>query len=272
MDKKIGVLGAGWLGRPLVERLLAEDFTVHATSRDADKLERLKEAGAEPFVVDLPHQLPPSFFTGLRDLVITLPPGGRKWKAQATELYVERLSTLLPFLRESPQLRIIYCSSTGVYGSAKGQVDEHSPVQPDTFSSRAVVAAEQLLAPFQQRLTILRFAGLVGPGRHPGNFYGGKNYPLSQSDAPVNLVHQSDAVEALCLTLATPSINGIYNVCSAAHPSKGSFYGAAAGAIHLDIGAKIAGGGDGKIINSGKLRERGWLPKYDELKVFLPDG
>ncbi|NJC27528.1 NAD-dependent epimerase/dehydratase family protein [Neolewinella antarctica] len=269
LEKKVGILGVGWLGFALAESLLADGVAVHASSRQPGKLAELERAGADTFLVDLPQILPESFFTGLTHLVVTLPPGGRKLKAAATEDYLGKLRPLLPFLDASPDLRLIFCGTTGVYGDAEGAVDESTPVAPNTHSTRAVVAAETFFFPYADRLTVLRFAGLVGPGRHPGNFFGGKNFPLNQSDAPVNLVHQSDAVAALRLALATTAFKGVYNVCAAAHPPKGIFYGAAAGALGLTMGAEIAGGTTGKKIDSTQLRTAGWQPEHDELIIFL---
>ena len=266
--RKIGVLGAGWLGLPLVEKLVSDGLEVRASSRSVATLKRLAHMGAKAFRIDLPSPPPEAFFAELEALVVTLPPGGRQWKEAATGRYIAALSTLLPFIDARPELRLIYCSSTGVYGAARGEVDETEPLQPDTHSSRAVVAAEKLFSRYRDRLVVLRLAGLVGPGRHPGNFFGGKTFPLRASDAPVNLVHQADAIMVLRL-----SVNdlppGVYNVCAAAHPPKGAFYGAAAGAMGLKIKAMEKGGEDGKRISSANIRRQGWVPQYDNLTVFL---
>ena len=66
--------------------------------------------------------------------------------------------------------RLIYISTTGVYGPADGDwVDEVTPPDPQREGGRASLAAEQVLAahPLGQRSVILRLAGIYGPGRVP---------------------------------------------------------------------------------------------------------
>lgn len=268
--KKVAILGAGWLGFALAEQLQLLGTPVHVSSRSALTVQMLGNLGFDgAFQVELPDVLPPTFFEDVSYLVLTLPPGGRRLGAEATERYVGAIQALFPIFVERPELKIVFCSSTGVYGNANGVVDELAPLAPDTHSSQAVAAAERSLELFADRLTILRFAGLVGPRRHPGNFYGGKSRPISQSAAPVNLVHQADAVKALQLALSGNLPAGVYNVCAAAHPRKGKFYQAAAEAINLSTSGGDGSGMEGKTVSSAKLRGYGWRPVHDELKVFL---
>ena len=267
--KTVGILGAGWLGLSLATELRAAGFSVRASARSDDKLTALrKDHNLSFFRVDLPTILPRAFFAGLDYIIITLPPGGRRLGAATTRDYTDRLRSLAPFLRAPSNPKVFFCSSTGVYGEASGRVDELTPVAPTTHSSRAVVAAEALLERMTDRLTILRLAGLVGPDRHPGTFFGGKKFALRQSDAPINLVHRYDVIAAFKLLMARNAPTGVYNVCATAHPPKASFYGAAAGAMNLEIQALEPGGADGKTVDSERLRQLGWQPKHDDLKIF----
>ena len=266
----MGVLGAGWLGTPLVEGLLESGFEVRAAHRSDEGVAiRSTARRATNFRVHLPKVAPAEFFKDLDYLVLTLPPGGRKWGEEATEVYTAQLRPVLSVALENAGLHVLFCSSTGVYGETTGRVDETAEVRPNTHSSRAVVAAEELLSSVADRLTIVRLAGLVGPGRHPGRFYGGRSAPIRFADAPVNLVHQADAVAAIRLLIERGAPAGVFNVCAAAHPAKGEFYGAAAGAISLEVGARESGGADGKIIESRRLRQLGWSPTHDDLTIFL---
>ncbi|MEL7162571.1 MAG: NAD-dependent epimerase/dehydratase family protein, partial [Bacteroidota bacterium] len=166
--------------------------------------------------------------------------------------------------------RIVFTSSTGVYGEQEGELTELSPRQPNTHSARAVVAAENWLQEHEERVSILRLAGLIGPERHPGNFYGGKQRPIPNGDAPVNLVHRDDVISAIRLDLAQPA-PGLYNVCAVAHPPKGEYYTAAARLLGRKIAGVQAGGKNAKVILSERLRDRGWRPVYDDLALSLPE-
>ncbi|MTB52667.1 SDR family oxidoreductase [Lewinella sp. W8] len=272
--ERISILGAGWLGLACARRLVAAGHSVSGSSRGAETREELRAIGAVAYSLDLPQSAEnASELLGDRDVVIlTLPPGGRQYGAAATERYLEKLGILLPLLKQKPSPRVIYTSSTGVYGAATGTVDESSPLAPDTHSSRAVVAAEVLLRENLSELTILRLAGLVGPGRHPGRFYGGRDRPIPQADAPVNLVHQLDVVRAIEMVIAQNLWGMTFNVCATAHPQKGEFYGDAAKSLGLSIAGTLPGGENAKVISSDNLRRRGWQPAFDAAEDLLLPG
>ena len=62
--------------------------------------------------------------------------------------------------------RLVYASSTSVYGQAGGEtVDESSPTEPTSFAGRSVLAGEQRFAASGLPVTRVRFAGIYGPGR-----------------------------------------------------------------------------------------------------------
>jgi nucleoside-diphosphate-sugar epimerase len=93
--------------------------------------------------------------------------------------------------------RVIYISSTGVYGQVEGEwVDESTPCRPTREGGRAALAAEEVLRghPLGQCSVVLRLAGIYGPDRIPraGDIVAGR--PI---DAPaegfLNLIHVEDA-------------------------------------------------------------------------------
>ena len=263
--RALAVVGTGWLGGAVVADCAGAGWDVLATYRGAGTREQIIQAGARPVPLDLPEetgaflaQLPARW-----PVLMTLPPGGRRLGAAATPRYLALLEALAPALAGR---HVIYTSSTGVYGDARGPTDEHCPRAPATDSGRAVAAAEDWLSERCYRLTILRLAGLYGPGRHPGRFYGGRpDRPIPAADAPVNLVHRADAVAAV-RAVAERQLTGTYNVCAAAHPPKGDFYAAAAGRLGLAVAGRRPGGAGGKVIRSERLRQRaGWRPRYDDL-------
>ncbi|MEQ6451879.1 SDR family NAD(P)-dependent oxidoreductase, partial [Salmonella enterica subsp. enterica serovar Enteritidis] len=65
-------------------------------------------------------------------------------------------------------------------------------------------------------------AGLVGPGRHPGRLFCGKNAPGGQHG--VKLVDLEVVVGAITLLLNAPKGGDIYNICARAHPARTVFY------------------------------------------------
>lgn len=93
--------------------------------------------------------------------------------------------------------RLIYISTTGVYGTADGGwVDETTPPDPQRDGGRASFAAEELLRrhPLGARSVILRLAGIYGPGRVPYLDKLRAGEPLAVPSAGwLNLIHVDDA-------------------------------------------------------------------------------
>lgn len=260
----VSVLGTGWLGLPLLTDLAAAGYAVAGSYRRPGGAAAIRAAGGTPYFVDLPEPPPPDFLPAPGGwLIVTLPPGGRRLGAQAAADYVGKLTTLTSSLPED--VGLLYTSSTGVYGAATGRVDENTPPAPVTASARAVLAAERFLRELKPQTCILRLAGLVGPDRHPGRFYGGRERPVPDADAPINLVHREDVITAIRLVLAGDAPPGIYNVCAATHPPKGSYYTQAAKILDLTVAGTAPGGKYGKLIDSQRLRDHGWQPTRDNL-------
>ena len=262
----IAVLGTGWLGMPLVQTLCGRGYTVRGSYRREASRTQLLDLGADPFPIDLPEvsaSLAP-FVSNCAALVITLPPGGRRLGAEATDTYLAALAPLADVLTD--KLHVVYTSSTGVYGGdAAGRVTEVTPIAPDSHSARAVVAAERWLAAHTERLTVLRLAGLFGPGRDPATFFSGDR-AVSRADAPVNMVHRMDAMAAITQVIETQT-TGTFNVCAASHPTKRTFYGTLSQRAGRAVPIFTAGGATGKIVDSTALRTLGWVPRYDDLTL-----
>lgn len=62
--------------------------------------------------------------------------------------------------------RIIYISSTGVYGERDGEwVDENTPEKPNDHHGEMLLQAEQVIQSASEQVSILRCSGIYGPNR-----------------------------------------------------------------------------------------------------------
>jgi nucleoside-diphosphate-sugar epimerase len=138
--------------------------------------------------------------------------------------------------------RIILLSSTAIYQGSEGVDDENTSLNidelnPTELSSLKKVPilnqAEQIVLNFQGQGCVLRLAGLVGPERHPGKFLLAKR-TLTNSTAPVNLIHQHDAVGLILCLLASTLPKGIFNGVSDTHVPKAHYYQVAAKSLGLE--------------------------------------
>ncbi len=198
------IFGCGYLGLRVAQRWLAKRETVVAVTRSATKAEQFAALGLLPLVADittsdLPHRIAQ---ISEIDTVFFAVGYDRTANKSIHEVYVDGLQRVLSALPEGIR-RFIYISSTGVYGSAEGEVvDENSPCLPTRAGGQACLAAEQRLlqSRFADRTTILRLAGIYGPGRIPRAARSAAGKPIpAPSQGWLNLIHVDDAAQIVLL-------------------------------------------------------------------------
>ena len=226
--KRAAIIGCGWFGLPLAQALISNGVEVTGTRRSAEGVLAIEQYGIKGLELDLslPIQESAQVFEQLKVdvLVVSIPPGLR----YGNKDYVAQLSRLVSLIEKHGYHRVVFVSTTGVYPNEDRDFDEtlaseHSPL------AEILLQAEALFSKVENA-TICRFAGLVGPKRHPGRFFGGKT-DIPGANASVNLVHLDDCVGAVIKVLTANKPSQIYNVCAPIHPSKQVFYKAAASAL-----------------------------------------
>ena len=217
------ILGCGWFGLDFGERLVKAGHEVKGSTTSAEKLPMLISKGIDPFVINLPNDSPlidPVFFR-CDALVLTIPP---KLTKRPVDEYLSVVNKVIEHVRTYHIEHVVFISSTSVYDDVNDRVDENTLPSPTTASGKAVLQAETLFRSEDTfTTTIVRFAGLIGPGRDPANFFAGKkNIPNGQ--APVNLIHLEDC-SGFCLAILEKNAFGhTLNACSPRHPRRMDFY------------------------------------------------
>ncbi|WP_339619276.1 NAD-dependent epimerase/dehydratase family protein [uncultured Salinibacterium sp.] len=115
--------------------------------------------------------------------------------------YVESVRNIADAIRADCAVapRVIYISSTAVYGIEDGSwVDESTPADPVSGTASVLREAELLLAESVENSTILRLAGIYGPGRtrQIDRIREGRE-AMSPTPRFTNLIHRDDAAEAI---------------------------------------------------------------------------
>lgn len=125
--------------------------------------------------------------------------------------------------------RIVYISTSGVYGDTGGEwVDEQSPARPQTARARRRLAAETALRQFARQeglaVIILRVGGIYGPGRLPVARLR-KGLPLlNEAECGyTNRIHAEDLVRICIAAAERGEGDNIYNV-SDGHPGNMTQY------------------------------------------------
>jgi nucleoside-diphosphate-sugar epimerase len=156
--------------------------------------------------------LPPAFhkvaadLTSARDLaalprdieyVVYGASAGEGTDAAYERAYVTGLRNLLGALPSGSLRRVFFTSSTAVYAQADGSwVDESSETAPTHFSGIRTLEAERLLLAGSAPATILRCAGIYGPGR-TRLIESVRNGTASVSDRFTNRIHRDDIAGAI---------------------------------------------------------------------------
>lgn len=260
-QKTVSLLGCGWLGIALAPALQAQDFHVRGSTTRASKLSTLSSLGIEPHLLRIePNENADSSignanpFFDSETLIINLPTEA----AFGPEYHPGQLRDVLSQL--SPKTKhVVYVSSTSVYGLAQGEVDETTTPVPDPGSGEILIESEALLknAATTQSfdLTIVRAAGLIGPGRHPGLFLAGRKN-IRDGHGAVNLIHQADLVALIAALVSKHSEAGVgirvYNAVAPSHPTREDFYQRVAAAVGVEI-PQFAGSSEAESTSRSKI-------------------
>ena len=162
------IVGCGDTGRWLARDYAARGTNVTAVVRSQQGAERARDAGiADVRIHDLDQRTP-----GLSAAIRAAIPGGAILHYMAPPPRAgedePRLAALIDALGTTPVQRLVYISTSGVYGDCGGDwVDETRPVNPQTARATRRVAAEQRLAQWGGPWVLLRAPGIYGPGRLP---------------------------------------------------------------------------------------------------------
>ena len=165
--------------------------------------------------------------------------------------------------------KLIFISSTSVYPESNSILSEFSAIDPETDSGIVIAETEALLSSLEMKVILLRLSGLIGPERMPGRFFAGKTN-IPNGLAPVNMIHQDDAIGLLNCLIDTESVEGVYIGCSPSHPSKEEFYTLAAKAEQLPPPTFISEKLRWKLISSERTEvDLNFIYKYPSLMDWL---
>lgn len=203
--RRILIAGCGDLGTALGRKLSAAGDEVWGLRRSPRSLPRPLHTLRGDLLS--PLRLP----EGIEAAVYLATPGRYEDEAYR-QTYVLGLRNLIGALRGHPLQRLIFISSTAVYGQLDGEwVDESSPTEPNSFSGRRVLEGEQLALRSGLPATVVRFGGIYGPGRERmlRKVRAGE---ACAAEPPhyTNRIHRDDCVGVLEHLLAPGTAPGLY--------------------------------------------------------------
>jgi len=248
--KTICILGCGWLGLPLAEKLIANGFAVRGSTTSANKIPILEAIGIRPFLLSLePGEISgdaETFLNGCDILIVDIPPRFH---------FEQKIAALIPFVMESEVKKVLLVSSISVYPDDNAVVTEAKIPVPESGNGRQLFAAENLLRNNENfKTTVLRFGGLVGANRHPVKRLAGEEH-LENPDAPINLIDQKDCIGIVLRIIEKDCWGEIFNAATPFHPAREKYY------VHKALELKLvppkfshSKPSVGKTIDPGKLQ------------------
>jgi nucleoside-diphosphate-sugar epimerase len=230
------IVGCGDIGLRVLG-LLQRRWRVLALTSSPTRVASLRAAGALPLVGDLDDARSLGRLAALADAVLHLAPPPQQGSTDP------RTRKLLQALARSPRVRrLIYASTSGVYGDAGGErFDETRAVHPTTDRARRRVDAEARVRQhgraFALRACILRVPGIYALDRQGGDprdrVRRGAPVLVPADDVHTNHIHADDLARACVAALMRGAPQRIYHVSDCSEVKMGDHFDAVADAFGL---------------------------------------
>lgn len=227
MEKKVSILGCGWLGFPLAKQLIEKGWQVKGSTTSKDKLKVLKGESINPFQIKLDEDNVEGdlyqFLEGSKLLIINIPPGLR---SQPDADFILKLKPLLKAISESGIEKVLYISSTGVFQDHPSlpSFTEHYQFTKKEIDNSQLIQAEHLISDLSNiETTILRLGGLIGKERHPVQYLSGKEN-VKNPNSPVNLIHLENCILVISEIIQQNKFGSIFHGVEDVKISKEDYY------------------------------------------------
>lgn len=222
------IVGCGYLGLRVGKQLVGRGELVYGTVRSSARAVSLQEAGIEPLIANV---LEPGTLAALPDVERVLYCVGfdRSGADSMRTVYVDGVHNFLEHYPGSAA-RLVYVSSTGVYGrNDGGWISEDDPAEPAHESGRVCLDAEatarRLGGVRKLDPVVIRCSGLYGPHRIPRKASLERNEPIVGDPTKfLNLIHIDDAAKLAVAALDRGAPGRIYHVSDDRPSERREFY------------------------------------------------
>ncbi len=239
--QKILIVGSGDVARRVLVQLNRR-ARVYALLRDAGRAGQWRADGAFPLLADLDDRRSLHRLSGLADVILHLAPPPNNGEKDS------RTRNLLAALGQGKSLprRLIYVSTTGVYGDCAGaMIDETRPQHPENARAVRRVDAERRLRAWGAQngvpICILRAPGIYAAERLPvDRLQKGLPALRASDDVYTNHIHANDLAAACLAALRRGAANRVYNVVDDSVERMGDYFDRVADAFALPRPPRIS--------------------------------
>lgn len=230
------IVGCGDVGMRLIP-LLRSRFRVFALTSQSERLSELRSAGVIPILGNLDSPQSLYRLKGLADIVVHLAPPPMQGSLD------QRTRNLVAILPRHG--RLVYVSTTGVYGDCKGAFfDETRPVAPVNARAERRVDAERVLRRWARhhegKLSILRVPGIYAADRLPlERLRQGTPALLDADDVYTNHIHADDLAQIIALALFRAQPLRVYHTVDDSALKMGDYFDQVANAFKLPLPPRV---------------------------------
>jgi nucleoside-diphosphate-sugar epimerase len=223
--RRLLIIGCGDVGLRAAKRLLPA-FRLYALTRSAARAATLRALGITPIVGDLDHPATLARLAGLAHCVLHFAPPQNEGEED------RRTRHLLAALGRGEMLpqRLVYISTTGVYGNCAGEwVTETHPARPATPRARRRLSAENQLRAWGRRqkvtVSILRVPGIYAQDRLPlKRLQAGLPTLVPEEDSYTNHIHAEDLARIAVAALFRGRPGRLYNAVDDSRIKMGDWF------------------------------------------------
>jgi nucleoside-diphosphate-sugar epimerase len=246
--ERVLIVGCGDIGLRAAARLRGR-MKVMAMSSSPSRFPELRQAGVVPLHGNLDVPATVRRVAALASRVIHLAPpanehSGAWWRDFRTQGLLRALAM------RSPPSKLVYASTSGVYGDCGGQlVAESRPAAPRTPRAQRRLDAERQVRHFGRRAgtraVILRVPGIYGAGRTGGprqRLAQGTPVLRREDDVYTNHIHADDLARAVVAALWRGTAQRVYNANDDTRLKAGDYYDLAADLYGLPRPRRVARG------------------------------
>lgn len=253
----ISIIGCGWLGSKTANYLSLNGYKVKGSATNKNSLLSLNEKSIDGYLVKIAENLSDSIIN--RDffkcdvLIISLKPNRQN---DDNGLFEKQIKTIGEIAKDHNIKKIIFWSSTSVYGDDNTIVNEKTELNPSRPSGKSLKNAEHyLLNQTEFSTVILRLGGLIGYDRNPYETVKLKR-KAGSLHVPVNLVHADDVILITQKVIEESHSNVIYNTVSDAHPLRILYYENALKKLNtIPDNFNIESNNNFKIVDNSKIKK-----------------
>lgn len=264
---KIAIIGAGYVGSDVAALWSKKGHQITATTPHPERLKDLSQFAQKCLIFKGADENELASIILNNDLILV---STADMHDEFEEISLQTAHAIRRVaLDKVPPRRLIYTSTTAIYGDHRGMwVDESGKLKIKSEQGKLLIEAERIylsLEDFGWHVCVLRLAEIYGPWRElsqrlrslqgqtlPGT---GKNYS--------NMIHRSDVTSAIDFAMRR-KLEGIYNLADDDHPTRQELYDQIAEKLNLHPiqWDQKARGISNKRISNHKIKGKGFTFQY----------